>query len=159
MALSKIASAGIQDASVAAADLASGAARTNFGAGAVLQATKATSNTLTLNTGTPTDVVSLSITTQANSCLHICFSGDCNAETNGAWKYVGVFIDGIQQNVSITSTAVASYQEVVGLVYLSGPLTAGSHTVAIKSWNGVGTSTWSESGQNGNNLVVLEIAG
>lgn len=127
--------------------------------GVVLQAVSASTNAVTINTTTPTTIVSKSISIAANSKLSIGFSSDCNSDTTGAWKHTGVFVDGVQQVASITATADAGYQSSVALVWLTNALTAGLHTVEIKGWQGVGQSTYSENGNNGNSLVVMEIAG
>ena len=127
-----------------------------LGYSTVIQTVGNYSGAVTIATGTPTDIVSLSITTQkANSYIFVNFSGDCNANDNGAWKYVGIYVDGVQKTYSISSTTSASYQEVASQTAYIGPLTQGTHTVAIKSWQGSGSSTWSENGYH--QLVVMEI--
>lgn len=126
--------------------------------GALVQTQSNKANAVTIATTTWTDIVSLTITVQYNDAyLNVFFSGDANADTAGAWKRVGIFIDGVQQMYSITSTSVASYQEVVGLVGKFGPYGIGNHTVAIKAQQGAGTTTFSEDGNSGNQLVVMEV--
>lgn len=127
--------------------------------GVVLQVVSASTNAVTVNTTTPTTIVSKVITIAANSKLSIAFSSDLNSDTAGAWKITAIYVDGVQQMNSISSTADAAFQSAVSLVWLTGSLAAGNHTVEVKGWQGAGQSTYAENNSNGNSLVIMEIAG
>jgi microcystin-dependent protein len=131
----------------------------SIGSGRIVQALQAQSTQITVNTTVWTTIVSQTITTtKANSKLICMFTGDANANDNGAWKRVGFFIDGVLQYYTLSSTATASYQEVVGLTGVFTVATAGSHTVSVQAQQGAGSTTFSEEGGNHkNNLVVLEL--
>jgi hypothetical protein len=91
MALSKIASAAIQDASITAADLASGAAKANFGAGAVLQCVTQTDTSTFTSSASSWVSTGLSCTftpQSATSKIVVQFIGAYWQSTGGA--YVGV---------------------------------------------------------------------
>lgn len=130
-----------------------------LGTGRIVQALQAQSTQITVNTTTWTNIVSQTITTtKANAKLICMFTGDCNANDNGAWKRVGIFIDGTLQYNVLSSTANAAYQEVVSISGVFTVTTAGSHTVSIQAQQGAGSSTFAEEGGNHkNNLVVLEL--
>lgn len=125
----------------------------------IVQALQSQSTQITVNTTTWTTIVSQTITTsKANSKLICMFTGDCNANDAGAWKRVGIFIDGALQYHVISSTANAAYQEVIGMSGVFTVATAGSHTVSIQAQQGSGSSTFAEEGGNHkNNLVVMEL--
>ena len=126
-------------------------------AGSVIQAVSAQSGRTVINTTTPTTIVSTNITTSANSKIFVTFAADCNALQAGAWKRQGVYIDGVIYAYNISSTADNDYQSGTPLVYLSAPLSAGTHSVEIKSWNGLYASDYAQEGTI--DLVVMEIAG
>lgn len=112
---------------------------------------------ISINTTTPTTVISVSITTKLpNSKLLILYSDDCNADGNGNWKYVSPYVDGVQYGKHITSVATASFQDLIAISRLIGPVSLGAHIVEIKAYNGSGQSTFHEDGVA--NLTVLEIA-
>jgi hypothetical protein len=130
-----------------------------LGIGRIVQALQAQSTQITVNTTTWTNIVSQTIiTTKANAKLICMFTGDCNANDTGAWKRVGIFIDGTLQYNVLSSTQAASFQEVVAMSGVFTVATAGSHTVSIQAQQGAGSSTFAEEGGNHkNNLVVLEL--
>jgi hypothetical protein len=123
----------------------------------IVQVVSATNSTpVTLNTTTPTDVISLIITTKLpGSNLLILFSDDHNGDSNGSWKYVSPYVDGVEYGKHISSITTAGFQDIVNITRLVGPVTQGSHTVAIKAYNGSAQSTFHEAGNA--NLVVLEV--
>ena len=140
-----------------AADLTGTVASARLPAGSVIQAVSSQAGHTVINTATPTTIISTSITTSANSKIFVTFAADCNAMEAGAWKRQGVYIDGVRYTYNISSTYVNDYQSGVSLVYLSAPLSAGAHSVEIKSWNGLGASDYAQEGNI--DLVVMEIAG
>lgn len=130
-----------------------------LGTGRIVQALQAQSTQITINTTAWTNIVSQTITTtKTNSKLICMFTGDCNANDTGAWKRVGIFIDGTLQYNVLSSTQDAGFQEVVAISGVFTVATAGSHTVSIQAQQGAGSSTFAEEGGNNkNNLVVLEL--
>lgn len=124
------------------------------------QAIQAQSTQITINSATYADVVSTSINVLRNNATLLCtFTGDCNANAGGAWKYIAWHLDGALQHYVISSTFDSGYQEVVGMTTIFTGVSAGSHTVAIKSKQGSGSSTFGEEGgSHKNTLVVLEIS-
>ncbi len=130
------------------------------GTSQVRQAIQAQSTQITINSGTYTDVVSTTINVQRSNATLMCtFTGDCNANADGAWKYVAWHLDGTLQHYVVTATAASGYQEVVGMTTIFTGVSAGSHTVAIKSKQGAGSSIFGEEGGNHKNtLVVVEIS-
>ncbi len=91
MALSKIASAAIQDASVAAGDLASGAAKDNFGAGAVLQVVQIVKTDTWSISSTPafTDVTGMAATitpSSASSKILVLLDAAVGASGGNLWS-------------------------------------------------------------------------
>jgi hypothetical protein len=112
---------------------------------------------ISINTATPTTVISVSITTKLpGSKLLILYSDDCNADTAGAWKYIAPYVDGVEYGKHITSVADAGFQDMVAISRLVGPVSQGAHTVDIKAYQGSAQSTFHEAGAA--NLTVLEIA-
>lgn len=126
--------------------------------GHVIQVVSTTSNAVTISTSTPTPIISLNITTTGSSKLYCAFSSDLNSDTTGAWKWNGLQVDGTWITKNISSTADAGFQSCISLVGLSTTLSAGSHTVLVAGWNGTGTSTYAEGNDDGNSLVVMEVA-
>lgn len=144
--------------SLAAANLTGTVATSLLPTGTIKQVVSATSGAVTVNTTTPTPIVSLNITTTGSSKLYCAFSSDLNSDTTGAWKRNGLQVDGVWLTINISSTADAGFQSCISLVGLSGTLSAGSHSVVVAGWQGTGQSTYNEESSNGNSLVVMEVA-
>jgi hypothetical protein len=132
----------------------------SLGTPQVRQAIQQQSTQVVINSATYSDVVSATINVKRNNATLLCtFSGDCNANGDGAWKYVSWHLDGTQQHYVVSATANNSYQEVIGMTTIFTGVSAGSHTVAIKSKQGAGSSTFAEEGNfHRNTLVVVEIS-
>lgn len=127
--------------------------------GNVIQAVNVTANAVSISATSPTTIVTVDITTQANSKLYMAFSSDLNSDATGAWKYNQLYLDNVLQTGNISSTYQSGYQSCISLVALSSAVTAGTHTVKVTGHSGNAQSTYAEGGMNGNSLIVMEIAG
>lgn len=127
--------------------------------GRITQALQSQSTQITSNSTSWTTIVSQSITTtRANSKILTMFSADCNALNDGAWKRIGIFVNGSLQYYVISSTATNQYQEVVSMQHLYTASSIGTYTITASAQQGAGSSNFGEEGgSHKNNLVVLEI--
>jgi hypothetical protein len=155
-----LAAGGLPDASITAADLASGAARSNFGAGAVLQVVQAyKTDTQTVSSGTPTfvDISGLSITitpASSSSKFLIMWSVVIGNGTDASHGYVRLNRDGTaialadaasnrtRASSGVINTAIAGQTVPSTNVFLDSPATASAITCKLTaSNNNVGGSS------------------
>lgn len=151
---------GLPNATVTAADLASGAARSNFGAGAVLQVVQAyKTDTQTVSSGTPTfvDISGLSITitpASSSSKFLIMWSVVIGNGTDASHGYVRLNRDGTaialadaasnrtRASSGVINTAIAGQTVPSTNSFLDSPATASAITYKLTvSNNNVGGSS------------------
>lgn len=152
---------GLPNATVQAADLASGAARANFGAGAVLQvvnvnltpAFSTTSGTYT-NTG-----LSASITpTSATSKVFIAATFVQNTQASNITMLSTVFRDSTALGIETGQySASGGYMSSIGAInFVDSPSTTSAVTYSIRARVSAGAGTISIS--NPSSIVLMEIA-
>jgi hypothetical protein len=160
--------------------LASGTARANFGAGAVLQVVSTTKlDGFTTTSGTPVDITGLSVSitpssTSSKILVMVMVSG--GSDTTTAW-YINLVRNAT--NLAI-STAGSTFNSTVGsyfqnvnafsgspIVYLDSPATTSSTTYKLQAFSGnAGTGLVTVNRRGGDAIVgtsssitVMEIAG
>jgi hypothetical protein len=154
---------------VPATALASGAARTNFGAGAVLQVVNAYSSgsmTTTSNAYVVVSGLSVAITIQANSrILVLARSGVYGGGGSSSWATTGriaIYKDGTMQALSEHQGPISASEQAQqhSLTHLSSSLSAGTYTYDIRGQSTVGGSiVFNRDGSSMGQLTLLEIAG
>lgn len=143
---------GLPDASVTAADLASGAARSNFGAGAILQVSQTTITTVVSITtsATWTDITGLSVSitpsSSSNKILVLtCVHGSTN--TNGTARIIRT-VSGVDTAVFVSTSTAGS-----GLLSGGGDFYGGGY-----SGNSVGHYIFLDS-PSSTNTVTYKVQG
>ena len=164
---------GLPDASVTAADLASGAARTNFGAGTVLQVVQGRTTTgITMTSTTQTDTglsASITPTSATNKILVLVHQNGLAKSSNNANNDIGIYlyrdssqITKVVAYAGYTGTSGNIYGETVSTAYLDFPATTASVTYKTKFNNpDGGASSGSVEVQNGSSestITLMEIA-
>lgn len=173
-----VTTAKLADANVTAAKLASGAARANFGAGAVLQVVSVTkTDTFTTGSGTPVDITGLSLNitpTSATSKILVLAQVGINSDTATA-GYVNLVRNSTSLGVgtggtTYNGTAVVYFNNVnaftlVPIVYLDSPATTSSTTYKLQAFTGGGVGLATINRRGGDSIVgcsstltVMEIA-
>jgi len=160
MPISQINTNSIANGAVVAADLAAGAARANFGAGAVLQVVTVTASTDV--TTTNADILSLTITPSSTSS-RIFLIGNATVSSNPGSNAYGTLT-----LIRNSSTIMIAYSGFNSAIYTAIPMTAqivdspsttSSTTYKLNISRGSGgTSTVTTSGV-GYSLTAMEIAG
>lgn len=166
MALSKIQSSSILDGTISASDLATGAAKTNFGAGTVLQV---------LNTyfGTPQGIgsgswidtgLSLTITPSSTNSKILIIANVNGLQTYSASTGVGFQI--AKNGTSLIQFGiyfgypVSMYIPGGQMMYLDSPATTSAITYKVQHQRQLGTGSGVVNGDNSNSFFTLmEIAG
>lgn len=164
--LSKLGALLNSDGKVPSGALASGAARANFGAGAVLQVVQAVSTGVVNTSSTSyTDLtgLSVSITVAANSkILLIGTSGVYSA--GGTWPGGRLILTDSANSVlaftehigTVTSEAQTSQHTIQ---HLTNAYSAGTYTFKLRCQSTVGSAvSWNRDTQNGR-FILMEIAG
>jgi hypothetical protein len=164
---------GLPDATVTAADLASGAARTNFGAGALLQVVQtATTSTASTTSGSYVDLTGLSVSITPSSTSNkilVAYAINCSNDTD-----TGIFVE-IQRGSTSIATNWAYYGQPANFtfsgypitcVYLDSPSTTSSTTYKLRWRADVGgQAVYLNRSENGaqtgfmSSITVMEIAG
>lgn len=187
MSLSKIASAAIQDASVAASDLAAGAARTNFGAGAVLQVVQAIkTDTFTTTSTSFVDVGGMSVViTPSSVSSRILILSTCAIGMGGAVAGIArlmrdgspVFVG--DNNAGYTQCSSPSFyggsgdgnnNETLAINYVDSPATTSAVTYKLQVASPQGGALWVNtlgsnignqvySTRSAGSFIAMEIAG
>ena len=132
---------GLPDASVTAADLVSGAARTNFGAGAVLQVVTASSTTQVTTTSNTfvTSGFSASITpTSASSKVLVMVSAMMYSNTTAAEPQIAIYRNG------------SSLGTFTDLFSSAGPIIAGASCTHLDSPSSTSATTYTLYFRQGN---------
>jgi hypothetical protein len=132
------------------------------GVGKVLQVVQTSGvSAVTVNTSTPTTVVSRSITIRSGSKVLITACGDMNPGTTGDWQYYQIYRDtaAVGQRY-IGQTSGGSHNLPFSITTLDAPSTNGTYTYSLKAYNGSGSITYGETGSvQTPTIVVQEIAG
>ena len=160
MPISQIVTNSIATGAVAAVDLAAGAARANFGAGAVLQVVSATSSVDVTTTSSAT-VITASITpSSASNKILAVFAGEVNnSPSSNAYGYLSLARTGS----TLTGPAGVGIQTAANLVatasrsYLDSPATTSSVTYTLSVGKGSGGTT-STTAILGATITLMEIA-
>lgn len=167
-----VTTAKITDANITAAKLASGAARSNFGAGTVLQVVSTTYNTYSSTASTTyANLFSASITplsTSSKILVMVNCVGCTSASSGGGGSFqvtrAGSLIFVIDSIVAYNSTSTQNRSGATGTTYLDSPASTSSLTYAVQ-WKSVDTNTfrindYTYAGGNGTSTITLmEIAG
>jgi len=131
-------------------------------AGSVLQVVQTSGvSAVTVNTSTPTTIVSRSITIRSGSKVLITACGDMNPGTAGDWQRYRIYRDtaAVGQRY-IGQCADSSYNLPFSITTLDAPSASGTYTYSLKAYNGVGSITYGETGSTQTpTIVVQEIAG
>ena len=150
----------VADGFVNAAKLASGAARSNFGAGAVLQIVGVTSSVDVSTTGTAT-VITASITpSSASNKILTFFSGEVSGTpTTNSYGYLSLSRSGssLAGLKSVGMQVAANLTVGTGATYLDSPATTSSITYTLIVGKGSG-GTVSASCTTGATIILMEIA-
>jgi hypothetical protein len=102
----------------------------------------------TINTGTPTNIATVSLTVKGGRPVLVMASGDANPSTNdNAWNYIRLYRGetGIG-NYLIQQTTGSSNNQAFGIVALDPSPSAGTYTYSLRAWNGDGPLTYGETG-------------
>lgn len=156
----------IADASVTATKLASGAARTNFGAGAVLQVIQTVVTTQFSTTSSPSVATGLaaSITpSSATSKILVIVTANLEAVATSGNCYVNPTLkrnstqiwDGFAQVGNFNSTDIRGLG---GIVYLDNPATTSSTTYELYVSAGLATTVRVNGGSGASTITLMEIA-
>lgn len=114
----------------------------------------------TVNTGTSTNIATVSLTVKGGRPVLVMASGDANPSTNeNAWNYLQLFRGetGIGPYM-IQQTTGASNNQAFGIVALDPSPSAGTYTYSLRAWNGNGPLTYGETGAaQGPAIIALEL--
>jgi hypothetical protein len=113
---------------------------------------------ITVNTTTPTTIISLSITTRGNP-VYLCATGDMNPTTAPPnWNWMKLYRDStaIGQTMICESTG-NSVNNPFALTFIDSPA-AGTYTYSVRAWQGAGTQVYGENGAGqAPQLVAFEL--
>jgi hypothetical protein len=164
-----LAAGGLPDATVTASDLASGAARSNFGAGAVLQVVNATYSTqVSSSSSTYADTgLTATITPSSTSSkiLIIVDQADVYKATNDTSCRIqlqrnGTLITQFSLYSSGTGTSATNVNGSVGTNYLDSPATTSAVTYKTRfASTGNNASVAVQFGNSTSTITLMEIAG
>lgn len=112
---------------------------------------------ITVATTTPTVIASCTITTHGYPVLLVA-TGDCNPDVGGNWHYLDLAIGGTRVGkLVINQTSNPSYNNPWALTHIHTP-PAGTHTFQVRAWQGSGTITYGETGdQQAPTIVAVEL--
>ena len=114
----------------------------------------------TVNTGTSTNIATVSLTVKGGRPILVMASGDANPSTNdNAWNYLQLFRGetGIGSYM-IQQTTGGSNNQAFGIVALDPSPSAGTYTYSLRAWNGSGPLTYGETGAaQGPAIIALEL--
>lgn len=118
-----------------------------------------TPSAVSVNTTTPTTIATVTFTSRGRGPVLAIGSGDANPGVAGNWHWISLYLNGNQINpLIINQTSGASYNNPFAIVRMLGVLSAGSHTVQMRAWQGSGEITYGETGNNqAPSLVVVEL--
>lgn len=165
---------GLPDASVTATDLASGAARSNFGAGAVLQVVQGTSSTAVVNnTNTYVDTgLSATLTPSSTSSKILVISSLPYASgTNAGSVEINFQVIRDAASVFVTASvinpgAIVQLFNVAGISYLDSPNTTSAVTYKMQFKERAASNRYGGTAvmpinntQTTGSIIILEIAG
>lgn len=126
--------------------------------GSVIQTVSFVDTETTVSSASPTPIISGTVYTKCDgSRLYVSACADANSDTSGAWKWVAIYLNGVEMGPKIiTSCAATGAQDALAIVGLSNTLQRGEHLVEVRAWNGNGTTTFGESDTN-ITMVVMEV--
>jgi hypothetical protein len=102
---------------------------------------------ITVNTTTPTTIASTSITTTGKPVLLVA-TGDCNPAVSGDWHFLRIDRAGSRVGkLIINQTSGASHNNPFALCHIDTP-SAGTHTYELKAYQGSGSITYGETGND-----------
>lgn len=118
-----------------------------------------TPSAVSVNTTTPTTIATVTFTSRGRGPVLAIGSGDANPGVGGNWHWIALYLDGNQVNpLIINQTAGNSWNNPFAIVRMLGVLSAGSHTIQMRAWQGSGEITYGETGNNqAPSLVVVEL--
>ena len=170
MAISQIVTNSIANGAVTAADLAAGAARANFGAGAVLQVVNGLSggSTTTSSTSFVSTSLNASITPTSSSSRVIALVSTTTWIQSNVSEYAILTLyrngtnlgSGSLSALTINSGAYnATYDTTCTFAYVDSPASTSSltYTLYLKSYAGNGVSVNDTTSTN--SIILMEIAG
>lgn len=99
---------------------------------------------LTINSGSWTTIVSVSITVSAGSDVFVMFNGEQNAENGAAWQWVALFRDNTQLGTTTIEVNQQSWNSNFHPHWWDENLPAGTYTYSCKAYNGSNWCTWGE---------------
>ena len=113
---------------------------------------------ITVNTSTPTTIAQCTITSTGKPIL-IVSCGDMNPAGAGDWNYFGVWRNSTQlAKFYIGQTSSASYNLPFSYQTIDTGASAGSNTYYLKAYQGSGTITYGETGNNqAPTIAVVEL--
>ncbi len=121
---------------------------------------KGTPFATTINTGTPTNIATVSLTVKGSRPVLVMASGDANPSTNdNAWNHLRLYRGETTIGpYSIQQSTGASNNQAFGIVALDQSPSAGTYTYSLRAWNGSGPLTYGENGaDNAPQIIALEL--
>ena len=114
----------------------------------------------TVNTGTPTNIATVSLTVKGGRPVLLMASGDANPSSNdNAWNYIRLYRDETAiGSLMIQQCTGGSNNQAFGIVALDPSPSAGTYTYSLRAYNGSGPLTYGETGAvQGPAIVALEL--
>lgn len=116
-----------------------------------------TPSVTTVNTENPTVIATVTFTSLGEGPVFAFGHGDANPNTGTDWNDLAIYLNTVRVLPYITFQGAGnSSNHAWAIVRGLGVLSAGSHTVEIRAWNGSGSMTYGER-STGPSLVVVEL--
>jgi hypothetical protein len=111
----------------------------------------------TVNSATPTTIASLTITTNGRPVFLVA-TGDANPVSAGDWNYIALYRGSTRVGkLIINQTSGPSYNNPWALTHIDVP-SSGTYTYTVKAYQGVGTITYGETGNDqAPTLIAIEL--
>lgn len=101
-------------------------------------------DTVTLNVGSWTTVVSVNITVSAGSDVLVMFNGESNAVAGAAWQWAALFRDNTQIGTTTIEVNQEGWNSNFHTHWWDENVSAGTYTYAFKVYNGSNYCQWGE---------------
>jgi hypothetical protein len=121
---------------------------------------KGTPFATTVNTATPTNIATVSLTVKGSRPVLVMASGDANPSTNdNAWNHLRLYRNETTIGpYSIQQASGPSNNQAFAVVALDQSPSAGTYTYSLRAWNGDGPLTYGEGGADqGPQIIALEL--
>lgn len=99
---------------------------------------------ITINTSTPTAIVSVTITVSAGSTVLVMAQGEQNGEVSDAWQWHQLYRDGTAIGTTAITVTHGSWNTEFHHSFWDTNLAAGTYTYSIRAWNGLNYCSYGE---------------